>query len=533
MAGFEKLSRRMAAIFIAVVLCAVVLVVRIGALGEDSEIVQAAQGQSQKKIEIAQCRGTIYDRDMQPLVNAETGYKLVVTDDFDQVDDILPSIKKDDRSYAREMAKKEQIFAVELTGPVQFSGGYTVPYKKRYGSRFLCPHLIGYLQDGQGFTGLEAGYEDFLRQAGGTQSITFGIDALGQPLRSGEPLAQQVPDLEDGVVLTIDKRVQQIIEEEGKSGVPSGSIVVLDCATGQVRGAASFPSYDPQDVGASLKEVNSPLLNKTLQPYSVGSTFKLVSATSALEAGLPLSTRFTCTGSVKIGDTEYKCHRAEGHGEIDMAQAIELSCNCYFVQLAEKLDPAFARATAQSFGFGQSWQLAPGLLCQAGNLPSTQALASYDLPNFSFGQGGLTATPLQLAAMVNTFARGGEYLRPTLVQGIWQNGSLQEQETPDPIRVMEPQTAQKIADAMVAVTVTGTGRQAAVDGVRIAGKTATAQTGEFGEDGIEKLHSYFSGFFPAEDPRYTVLVFYEYGGEGSFTAAPVFAKICARLMELE
>ena len=528
-----KLQKRIRVVALVLAAVSALLGGRIYALGRDEEIVSAARSQSTRRVVIAQNRGTIFDCNLQRLTNAETGYKLVVTKNFGQVKTILSKIVPEDRDYALEMAAKGKIFSVGLTGPIHFSGGYTAAYQKPVGEGQLAPHIIGYTDESGGVVGLQKALNDQLEELGGERSLSFGVDATGSPLLSGEITGESDPDLNRGPVLTLDSRVQSLCEEVGGRSIESGAIVVLDSASGEIRGCASFPTYDPGNVAASLSAPHSPLVNKAFEAYAVGSTFKLVTASTAVESGISADTRFTCEGQVTVGDTIYRCHKLQGHGELDMAGAIEKSCNCYFVQLSQQMGDQFLLSLAKDMGFGKKTVFCDGLSAAAGNLPTARQLLQGDMENFSFGQGKLLATPVQLAAMVNVFAQNGVYRQPTLLRGTYQDGQLRAEAPAAARQVIAEETAAAVKEAMLQVTEEGgTGTRAKVEGLSIAGKTATAQTGVF-VDGEEQLNAYFSGFFPAENPRYTVVVFCENGGEGSFVAAPIFKELAEGLMALQ
>ena len=171
-----------------------------------------------------------------------------------------------------------------------------------------------------------------------------------------------------GVQLTISRPVQRAVEAVAASTMTSGCILVLDTATAAVRASVSVPCYDPEHLADSLQAENSPFLNRALQSYAVGSVFKPVLAAAALAAGLqPV---FECTGAV-VGDGQiFRCAGGVPHGQVDLAAALEKSCNGYFIRLGQQLGAESLLDAAKAFGFGQSLLLAEGFAAEAGQLPT-------------------------------------------------------------------------------------------------------------------------------------------------------------------
>ena len=190
---------------------------------------------------------------------------------------------------------------------------------------------------------------------------------------------------------------------------------------------------------------------------------------------------------------------------------------------------------AKRFGFGSGTQLAPGYVSSSGILPSESSLrVPQALANFSFGQGELTATPLQILGMVNAIASDGEYTAPSLVQGT-VDASLQTVsgvEEQEPTRVLSAYHAALLQNFMRASVEDGTSTKYSPAHGGAGAKTATAQTGRFDENGVEQVHSWFAGFYPYDDPQYVIVVFSETGTGGGPTCGPVFQEIADGLWEL-
>ena len=311
----------------------------------------------------------------------------------------------------------------------------------------------------------------------------------------------------------------------------SGCILVLDTATAAVRASVSVPCYDPENLADSLQAENSPFLNRALQSYAVGSVFKPVLAAAALEAGLqPV---FECTGAVVVDGQIFRCAGGVPHGQVDLAAALEKSCNGYFIRLGQQLGAESLLDAAKAFGFGQSLPLAEGFAAEAGQLPTPQELAqSGQLANFSFGQGSLLAAPMQVAALFNTLAADGVYRAPYVLQATLDETTGQPVETlshPRGRRVISAQNAALLRAMLVQVVQQGTAQDAAGLSGGAGGKTGTAQTGQFTPEGTERCNLWFAGFWPAEKPRYTIVVLQDGAVHTAYSGAAIFAQVCTAL----
>ena len=229
-----------------------------------------------------------------------------------------------------------------------------------------------------------------------------------------------------------------------------------------------------------------------------------------------------------VSGQSFRCGNGNAHGMVDMTAALAQSCNLYFIQLARKMQPQPTLDLLRLFGFGEGTRLAPGIYGADGNVPAQDELAlPGELANFSFGQGRLLGTPLQIAAATACLANGGVYNSPTLVTATLDEFGVaepyvQDRETRE---VVPPEIAAQVRLMMIEAVETGTARGARPETGGAGGKTATAQSGRYAVDGTEILQTGFTGFFPAEEPRYAVTVFRQNGSSGSGDCAPVFKRI--------
>ena len=233
----------------------------------------------------------------------------------------------------------------------------------------------------------------------------------------------------------------------------------------------------------------------------------------------------------------FRCAGGAAHGTVDLAGALEKSCNGYFIRLGQKLGAEKLLQTAEQFGFGQAVPVAGSLYADAGNLPAPGELAqSGQLANFSFGQGKLLAAPVQVAAMMNTVASGGIYRTPFFAECTLNEADgtpLDVLSHPQRRRVMTEETAESLRKMLEQVVETGTGQDAAGLSGGAGGKTGTAQTGQFTQEGTERMNLWFAGFYPAEKPRFTIVVLQDGQTRPAYSSAEIFARLCTALQFLE
>jgi len=314
-------------------------------------------------------------------------------------------------------------------------------------------------------------------------------------------------------------------------------VVVLDSATGEVLALASAPVFDPNDLAAGLSDPREPFFNRALGAYAIGSTFKTFIAAAALDQRIPATHAYLCEGLFELGDRSYRCINETAHGMVDMAQALAHSCNLYFIQLTAQMQRQPMLDLVRLFGFGEETTLVGDIRGARGNIPGSEELElPGELANFSFGQGKLLGSPLQMAAAMACIVNGGVYQSPTLVKAtIDEQGKaaryINDVETRE---VISPAMAAQLRDMLVFTVEESPGR----DGIRpetggAGGKTATAQSGRLREDGSELLHTAFAGFFPARQPRYVVMVFREGGVSGTVDCGPVFQNIADAMRTLD
>lgn len=500
-----------------------------------AEAVDAAYSGGSKTIDIAEIRGTVYDCNMNPITNAETEYTAAAKPTQKAVAALKKVLTYDAfKAVSDRMLSGNPVTVSVKNAACECSDVKVISYPKRYSSVFAC-HLIGYLgSSGQGISGVESAFNELLASYSYDISVRFQSDAQSRVLL-GEEIEVNSGAAFGGIALTVDADIQRIAENAlDEAGVECGAAVVIDIESGAIRASASRPAFDPDNIAESLENKNSPLINRAFLPFTVGSVFKPVVAAAALENGVK-SFEYECTGSVTLNGVTFNCHEENGHGVIGMKDAVAYSCNTYFIALARKIGADAIIETAADFGFGKETVFADGIKSSGGNLPSADELDSQAaIANIAFGQGALTATPVQICAAMASIARGGIYIEPWLIKGeVNADGKLinrvyNENKT----RIVSEKTADILKEYLLAVVEQGSGRRAKSEAVTCGGKTATAQTGNV-ENGEEIYNAWFAGYFPADNPRYAVAILKEDGGEGAVSCAPIFKTVAEEITELE
>lgn len=500
------------------------------------EAIKASDMSSSKTVSVANLRGTVYDCRMRPLTNSEYDIYAAAKPSVEALAElkgnVLPSVFE---SVMEKMSKGNPV-AVKVDAEAEESENLiTVKIPRRYSAAFTACHVIGSLDsDGKGISGIEKAYDNILSKGNSEVCFRFFANAKGSVMLGEEISVSGNSVPKNGVVLTLDRDIQRITEAVlDASGAECAAVVVIEIESGAIRACVSRPLFNQNDISESLDDTRSPLINRAFLPFSVGSVFKPVVAAAALESGISESFTYNCKGSVTFNGVTFRCHKEDGHGIIDMEQAVAYSCNTYFIALAHETGAEKIINTASAFGFGKKISLADGIESAGGNLPPSEELDSKAaVANISFGQGSLLATPIQICSMMVSIANGGKYIKPYLVEGeVDESGDfIRIYRKNEGIRIIKSPTAEKLQGFLEKVIEYGSGSRAKSEYVSAAGKTATAQTGK-SKNGEEIYNAWFAGYFPADNPKYAVAILKEDGGEGALSCAPVFKEIAEKLSD--
>lgn len=513
-------------------------------------------------------RGTIYDRNGLAIVDNRLSFDVVIIPQ--EVENVDTTYGRLSRALGFSRARIESIVRKDYTAPFapitiagdvdkdlafrleenkqQFPGVLVLPRTLRwyvYGER--TSHLIGYLSlinkdelerlgdygysmsDLVGRSGIERAYDRYLRgEDGGTQ---LEVDATGRLVKI---LGSKNQKKGTDITLTVDAKLQAYASDclEGVNG----SVVVMDPRNGEILAIASSPSFDSNIFAERgkggealdyMKSGSHPMLNRAINgQYPPGSIFKIIISDAALETkAITEHTTFVCNGKYFVGKAEFDCWKEGGHGPQDLRDAITHSCNIYFYNVGRKLGPDVISEYAARFGLGKPTGIDlagenSGLVPNPAWKRAKRGQKWYEgeTVNYAIGQGDLLVTPLQMAEAVSVFATEGSAPRPHIIKKIG-NADVQ---VPKPRTIPVSKSAIGIIrSAMVNAVAsdTGTGQRARIEGMKIAGKTGTAQTPS-GEP-----HAWFLGFAPADSPRIAFVVMVEHGGHGGVAAADIAKKI--------
>lgn len=541
-------------------------------------------------------RGLIFDRNGTPLVENRPAYHLMlVREDIkapEEVERILEELARICRRPLRELldaleANKDKrpfepirlledldrdALARLEARRLRLPGVYIeVEPKRSYRWNGTAAHLIGYLGEisedelkDEAFRGYQAGefigkggvektFEALLHGEAGWRQVE--VDALGRQIRS---LDEKLPIPGRNVWLTIDLDVQRTAEECLRDQI--GAIVAVDPRTGEVLAMASSPAYDQEkfvrgmstdEWKALINDISHPLLNRAIaSSYPPGSTHKPFVALAALEEGVvDPTTEIFCPGWMQLGTRKFRCWRDWGHGHMNLYHAVVQSCDVYFYQVGLKLGVDTIAKYVKMFGFGQKTGIdLPGE--RSGLVPTREwkkttkgiGWQKGETLAIAIGQGFNLVTPLQAAMAYAALANGGVLMEPRIVTRIEASSTADDHFLPSasprrklPVHRKNLDLISKALEGVVGHE-RGTAHRIHVKGIRIAGKTGTAQVVRMPEGVSRKLlekvvkdmhrdHAWFVGYAPADNPEIVVSVLVEHGGHGSSAAAPLAQKV--------
>jgi len=428
----------------------------------------------------------------------------------------------------------------EVIRDAAIAGLSIVELPVRNSEETLAVHMIGYVDEkGEtGLSGIEKAYQNTLEKGGGVYAGVLADAGNVAMEQFGYRIWNTTGVQKLNIKTTLDYHMQEIVEEVMERMVDRGAVVIVDILNGDILAIASRPDFDPTRIGSALQDPAQPLFNRALGEYTPGSIFKIVTATAALEKGISPDTTFDCPGYAMMGNLMMKCwnYDSGGHGTLNMAQAFAQSCNTYFITLGQLVGKNDIIRMAERLGLGTRTGLyLQGIDEPYGLLPNTMGYASAaEVANLSIGQGDLLISPVQAANLVSVIANGGILNRLSLIDCVINDRGERIRNIKSPAweRVLDKKIAETLQRMMMMTVEDGTGRLANIQGFGgSAGKTGSAETGWIRDD-RDVLHAWFVGYFPVASPRYAMCVFIEDGTSGGKSAAPVFAEISARILDL-
>jgi penicillin-binding protein 2 len=570
------LSKRKSIYYLTAFVAAIVLTGRLFQLQllNPEHFDKESEKNSVKTVVTSPARGLIYDRNYKLIVDNKPSYSVMVTKkEFDTSNTVLLSnvlgISPDDlRSSLNDIEGTNRFNPTRIARDVDFKVisfieenrdllkgiDYRVEPIRLYPNDFRASHILGYTneisseqlknQQGDyykqgdiiGITGLEAGYETYLRGDKGYQFILQ--DARGREvgsLNDGKNDIKAVPG--NDLILTIDADLQKYAED--LLGDRKGAVVAIDPNNGEILALVSKPDFDLNDFSGKLSpevwnrlnnDPDKPLFNRaTLTRYPPGSTYKMVEALASLQEGImKVNSTLPCSEGFRYGDRVFKSHGA--YGSVGFVTSIEMSVNAFYYQLALRIGFDNWTKYGKIFGFGQKTGIdipeeSKGLLPSAEYFDKVYGPKGWTLGylvSLGIGQGELGVTPLQMAAYCVSLANSGTYYQPHLVTAV--RNPINGIQTPISYKKRKIDIDQKYFDLVrkgmyMVVNGNGTAHAIRTSDIEIAGKTGTAQN-PHGRD-----HSWFIAFAPYDNPKIAICVLVENAGFGAAVAAPIATRI--------
>lgn len=518
------------------------------------ELKKIGQNQSSQTLKIPSLRGQIFTNDNFPIVSNRISYLLyanpkVISDKKETSLKLSKILDYDESSLSAlldqelfwvkieqnlDQNKKKEIESQGLKGL-----GFQQEFSRFYPEASLAAHLIGFvgkdsLGNDKGYFGIEGRYNDQLEGRAGALYVIR--DALGNQILNDIREDKKI----DGrsLKLTIDRIIQFSADEVLKEGVEKydadgGSVIVMDSKTGAILVMASYPRFDPKkyyEYDASTYK--NPVLSSLYEP---GSTFKVLVMAAAIDSKLvkPETKCNICAGPIDIGEYKIKTWNDKYFPGTTMNDVIIHSDNTGMVYVGKKLGVNNFVKYLKRFGFGEP----TGIDLQGeatGEVRDEKSWYPIDLGTASFGQ-GISITPIQLLVAVNTVASGGDLLTPFVVaEIITEDGKKIKMKSENRGKVISASTAKTITNMMVNAVENGEAKWTKIKNYKIAGKTGTAQIPVSGHYDPNQTIASFVGFFPASNPKVTMLVLLNRPKKsiyGSETAAPIFFSIARDIIK--
>lgn len=521
------MRKRILGIFVVMLVMSDCLIVSLYMIGTNEKIKAQSMSQGIESTVISSQRGQILDRNLNPLTQTQEMLKGFVFPNTD-------SLSVDEKNLIKDFIPSDKPVVVDLKRNAYTSHIYSFTKTCRTGANTIATHLLGYTTaDGNGVSGVEKSYDSFLKKNSIVQTASYYVDGRRVAYSWSVPVIRKNGG-DRALVLTLDKEIQMIAEAAAEKYIKRGAIVIIDIATGDLIASVSSPRLDPLKLEEASADPNLPYNNRAFMAYNIGSVFKPVLAAAAIEDGLEDFT-YTCTGGVDVDDVHFKCNNIEGHGSLDMTQAICQSCNTYFIALGLKLGYERIYSIAAALGFGDGSVLCPGVESASGSLPGPGEIRGIgDVANISFGQGLLTATPLQVCRLMAAIGGDGTVKPMNLVIGAGEVDTMDMlgRQLTGERRAFSEKTAAELRRMLKTVVDTGSGMKAQPEHGGAGGKTGSAQTGKFSENGEEIVQGWFAGFYPYENPKYAISIVAEDSMYGATASAPAFKYIADKISSI-
>jgi len=541
---------------------------------------------------LAPTRGDIVDRYGRPIATSTTDYRVnIIPEETERLEDTLkalgayvPISERDNERIIRASKKQRSFLPISVANNLDWETFSNVNVNmpdlpgiqpdvgttRDYPEKELAAHIIGYVGSVSveeltgdpllelpefkiGKNGIEKVLDEKLRGSAGNSKVE--VNVLGRVIRE---LSRQDSLSGETAKLTIDIDMQKFSANRVRD--ESAAVVVMDIHSGEILAIASTPSFDPNDFnnGISQKkwdalrgDIRKPLINKAVSgQYSPGSTFKMIVALAALENGIvTLEDTHICNSSFRIANRTAYCWNKNGHGKINIIQALSQSCDVYFYDLSLKVGIDKIHDMAARFGIGERFDI--GIMSEAKGInPNGEwkygargvRWQGGDTINVGIGQGFVSTTALQLAVMTARLANGGKMIWPKIFMDETGAETLAEDMGIDPENLAivlqgmndvynhERGTAFRYRLRNKEYTLGGKSGTTQVTGVSAAERASSVIKNEE-KEWIGRDHALFVGYGPVEGPKYAVSVLIEHGGSGSTNASPIARDILEYVLD--
>ncbi len=546
----KQIIRRAYSIFFIFIIGYLVLVYKIVDIQFiDSDFYQEKiENQNTRKIELNSGRGTIYDRNKKPLTDTKASKIIVVPKtkilNDNKTKELINKVIKNENGDLKTDIKYnvlESIVEIEtksidynLEKQLEEEGIIVEERKLRYSSDGILSHTIGYISsvDKIGQYGIEKSMEKLLNNSHEEYISVFKAGQAGNEgnknvgILKGTIKTVDKNNDDKHIKLTIDKDIQNIVEDTVDKEENPSAVVISDVSTGEILAISSRPTFDQYDLSKYINSKDGETLNRAIQVnYPIGSIFKIVVLYSALENNI-IDENYTyeCSGKITIGDNNevLNCNKLDGHGLQSLKNAFSNSCNPAFLDIAMKVGKDKIIESAKKLHMEEKVDI--GL--EEENFDVIPEDIS--IRNLAIGQGSMEFTPIQVNQMTQIISNNGTYKPLYLYDSILDSNQniIKTFKSTKNEDIISPYSISKVKELMKNVSKEGTGKELNDLPGGCGVKTGTAQSTV---NNTKVNHSWITGFYPENNPKYAITVLVEGNENGNKQSLPIFKEICMKI----
>ena len=546
----KQINRRAYSIFFIFIISYLVLTYRIIDIQFiNSELYkEKVSNQNTRKIELNSGRGTIYDRNKNPLTDTNT-YKIVIVPktnllNDDKIKELVNKLIKDENGSIKkdiEYSVLDSIVKIEtkhldynLEKELKNKDIVLENKKLRYASNGILSHTIGYISssDKIGQYGIEKSMEELLNNSHEEYVSVFKAGQSGNEgnknvgILKGTIKTVDKNENDKHIKLTIDKEIQEIVEDVVNKEENPSAVVISDINSGEILALSSRPTFDQYDLAKYIDSKEGETMNRAIQVnYPIGSIFKIVVLYAALENNIiDESYTYECSGNITIGDNNevLNCNKLDGHGLQTLEDSFSNSCNPAFLDIALKVGKDKIIDAARRLNMEEKVDI--GLEEEVSDIIPKDI----SIRNLAIGQGSMEFTPIQVNQMTQIIANNGTYKPLYLYDSILDSNKniIKTFKTSKSEEIISPYSISKIKELMKTVSKEGTGKELNDLPGGCGVKTGTAQSTV---NNIKVNHSWITGFYPENNAKYAITVIVEGNENGNKQSLPIFKEICINI----